>query len=124
MVTVAPPVGAAAERVIVHVMELPAVTVDGVQLNKEIVGRLELPLPLLPLPLPLLPLPLPLPLLLPLPEIVPPVALTAKAPPAGSTPTAARVTGVLLAAEVMVKVIDATTPLAIGVVSIPLAIHV
>jgi hypothetical protein len=88
-----------------------------------------LPLPLVPLvPVPLLPLlPLPLPTLPPEiepPEIVPPVALTVKASPEGPTATAARVTGVLLAPPVMVKVIDATTPLGMAFVFVPLATHV
>jgi hypothetical protein len=117
--TTCPPVPAASVRVTVQVVGDPPISVAGLQATEETF----IPPPvLLLLPLPLLLPPLPEPV--PLPEIVPPVVFTFKVPPEGSTATAARVTGVLLAAAVMVKVIDARTPLAMTFVFIPLATHV
>ncbi|HEY6343641.1 MAG TPA: hypothetical protein VIY49_19265 [Bryobacteraceae bacterium] len=108
--TTCPPEGAASVRVTVQVVGDPPISVAGRQVTEE---TLIPPLVLL----------LPPPLLLPLPEIAPPVAVTFKAPPEGLTAAAARVTGVLLAAALMVKVIDAMTPLAMAFVLIPLATH-
>jgi hypothetical protein len=106
----------------VQVVGDPPISVAGLQATEEtFIPLLVLPLPLL---LPLPPLLPPLPEPVPLPVIVPPVALTFKVPPEGSTAAAARVTGVLLAAAVIVKVIDARTPLAMTFVFIPSATHV
>ena len=110
-VTKAPPVGAAAESLIVQLVELPPVMVEGVQTSEDI----EIPGLPVPVPAPVPPVP---PVDPPETVIDPPVPVAARGVPVGSTPVMLmRVTGAVV--ETFAKVIDATTPFAMVVEFMP-----
>jgi hypothetical protein len=120
-VTVSPPLWAGPDSATVQAIWFPAITVAGEQVTLEIVAGAPPAPPPLPPPVPPPPPPPP-PVLPPVPVMTPPVAAMEIWPPEESEPTGDTLT-FAPAPLAMVKAIDATEPLLIGVEFMAVAMH-